>query len=453
MGSEPPPPSAAPAARPPSTPATAAKGTTTRAKRSNTISAADGTTTTPATATTATAATISSLGEDLFLEIFLRLPNLPDVVRAALTCRSWLGAVRSSPSFRRLFRALHPAPPIGLFLDINGAATPSFAPLRRSDPDVTAALRRGDFFLTSLPVNDDAYTSWGVTDCRDGYVLLWNKMVKPPVVAAVNPMTWAVDIIPVPCDVWAGRSGRRRNFAFLGFHLLSTDEKPSSFRVVCVCADKQRVRVAVFSPETRDWVVHPWVYIGGDNSLKSSTGTLVGGCVYWPFHGKGRMIRVNATTMDFSIVDLPLQMKVDGSNFRAGETKDGRLCIVYASDDFLLHVWTRSVNADGIEIWVLQNIISLSVKIDRIIGKRALGLQARLTVVQVRCGYVYLSMTCMTPVGTLHCRFFSLSLETTDLELLVEGCFDDRPCPYIMAWPSCLVGDDGSTGHEVEGSH
>uniref|UniRef100_A0A453JCY0 F-box associated domain-containing protein n=2 Tax=Aegilops tauschii subsp. strangulata TaxID=200361 RepID=A0A453JCY0_AEGTS len=133
--------------------------------------------------------------------------------------------------------------------------------------------------------------------------------------------------------------------------------------------------------------------------------------------------------------------------------KDGRLCIVYASDDFLLHVWTRSVNADGIEIWVLQNIISLSVKIDRIIGKRALGLQARLTVVQVRCGYVYLSMTCMTPVGTLHCRFFSLSLETTDLELLVEGCFDDRPCPYIMAWPSCLVGDDGSTGHEVEGSH
>ncbi|KAF7051624.1 hypothetical protein CFC21_059846 [Triticum aestivum] len=451
MGSEPPPP-AAPAARPPSTPATAA---TTRAKRHNTISAAaDGTTTTPATATTtATATTISSLGQDLFLEIFLRLPNLPDVVRAALTCRSWLGAVRSSPSFRRLFRALHPAPPIGLFLDIHGAATPSFASLRRSDPDVAAALRGGDFFLTFLLVNDDAYTSWGIMDCRDGYVLLWNKLLKPPIVAAVNPMSWAVDIIPVPRDVWAGRSGRRRNFAFLGFHLLSTAEKPSSFRVVRVCADKQRVRVAFFSPETRDWVIHPWVYIGGDNNLKSSTGTLVGGSVYRPFHGEGCMIRINETTMDFSIVDLPLQIKVGGSNFRAGETKDDRLCIVYASDDFLLHVWIRSVNADGIEIWVLQNIISLSVKIDRIIGERALGLQARLTVVQVRSGYVYLSMTCMTPVGTLHCWFFSLSPETTDLELLVVGCFDDRPCPYIMAWPSCLVGDDGSIEHEVEGSH
>ncbi|EMS50740.1 hypothetical protein TRIUR3_06145 [Triticum urartu] len=269
------------------------------------------TTTTHATAVDGTIITISSLGQDQLLEIFLRLPNLPALVRAALTCRPWLGAVRSSQSFRRLFRALHPAPLlIGLFIDIDGAAVPSFVPLRRSNPDVIAAVRRGDFLLTSLPVNEDEDTSWCITDCRHGYVLLWNKIVwKNPTVAAVNPMTWAVDVIPVPRDVWAGRSGRRRNFAFLGFHLPSADEKPSSFRVVCVCADKQRVRVAVFSPETRDWAVPPWVHVGGDNSLKSSAGTLVGGSVYWPFHGEGRMIKINTATMDISFVDLPSQIK------------------------------------------------------------------------------------------------------------------------------------------------
>ncbi|KAM3262884.1 hypothetical protein ACQJBY_053178 [Aegilops geniculata] len=260
------------------------------------ITAADGT----------TATTISSLGQDQLLDIFLRLPNLPALVRAALTCRPWLGAVRSSRSFRRLFRALHPAPLIGLFIDIDGAAAPSFVPLRRSNPDVIAAVRRGDFLLTSLPVNDEEDTSWCITDCRRSYVLLWNKIVwKNPTVAAVNPMTWAVDIIPVHRDVWAGRSGRRRHFAFLGFHLLSCEENPRSFRVVCVCADKQRVRLAVFSPETRDWAVHPWVHVGGDNSLKSSAGTLVDGSVYWPFHGEGRMIRINTATMDISFVDLP----------------------------------------------------------------------------------------------------------------------------------------------------
>ncbi|VAH82620.1 unnamed protein product [Triticum turgidum subsp. durum] len=86
----------APAAKPPLIPSTAT--TTTLA------TAADGTT------------TISSLGQDQLLEIFLRLPSLPALVRAMLTCRSWLGVVRS---FRNLFRALHPAPLIRIFLDVD----------------------------------------------------------------------------------------------------------------------------------------------------------------------------------------------------------------------------------------------------------------------------------------------------------------------------------------------
>ncbi|KAF7051647.1 hypothetical protein CFC21_059869 [Triticum aestivum] len=402
----PPPPSgAAPAAKPPSIPSTTLATTAL-------ATAADGTTT-----------TISSLGQDQLLDIFLRLPNLPALVRAALTCRPWLGAVRSSPSFRRLFRAIHPAPLLGIFLKVDDDTAPSFAPLRRSDPVVTAALRRGDFFLTSLPLDD----AWTVTDCRDGYILLWNTLWA---VAVVNPMTWAVDVISFPDDV---ADGSLRDFGFLGFHLLTSEENPRSFRVVCLCADVSRVRAAVFSSETSVWAVHP---CGWRSAVKAAS---------------RRIIRINTATMDVSSLDLPSHTIIDywQDDFMVGDTNDGQLCIVHASDDFRLHVWIRSVGGDGIGIWVQQNIVSFSAEIERVTR----GLEGQVRVVQVRSGCVYLSMTRITNAGTQRTWFFYLSLETMEIELLIHGTFYDCAFPYRMAWPPCLIGDDGSsTGYEVEAS-
>ncbi|XP_048554940.1 uncharacterized protein LOC125535915 [Triticum urartu] len=111
----------APVAKPPSIPSTAT--TTTLA------TAADGTT------------TISSLGQDQLLEIFLLLPSLPALVRATLTCRLWLGAVCS---FRNLFRALHPAPLIGIFLDVDKGNVRLFAPFSHSDPGVNKDITLAD---------------------------------------------------------------------------------------------------------------------------------------------------------------------------------------------------------------------------------------------------------------------------------------------------------------------
>ncbi|XP_037482954.1 uncharacterized protein LOC119361893 [Triticum dicoccoides] len=427
MSSElPPPAAAAPATKPPSIPSTATTTTTTLA------TAGDGTT------------TISSLGQDQLLEIFLRLPNLPALVRAALTCRSWLGAVRSSRPFRRLFRALHPAPPLGIFLEVDDSTAPSFAPLRRSDPDVIAALRRGDFFLTSLPLGDVAPRGWTVTDCRHGYILLWNTFRA---LAAVNPMTWEVDTIPVPDDVVDGGTSE---FAFLSFLLLSSEENPRSFGVVCVCADVSRVRAAVFSSGTRDWVIHPWAEIGREYGLMYGANTLVDGSVYCPFYEGRSVIKINTATMDFSSLDLPSRVIDYGqADFIVGDTKDGELCMLYASDDFYLHAWIRGVDGDGIGIWVPQLILSLSAEIDRTSGES----EGKLRVVQARSGCVYLYLTCITPAGTQRSWLFYHSLGTTEIELLINGTFDDYAYPYIMAWPPCLIGDDGATGHEVEGSH
>ncbi|CAM0958327.1 unnamed protein product [Alopecurus aequalis] len=423
------------------TTSTAADGTTT-------ISTATNGTTTTTTTTTSNATTtdtpISCLGEDGLREIFLRLPDLPALARAALTCRSWLGAVRSSPAFRRLFRDLHPPPLIGLFLELSGDTNPFFVPLRLPDSDVTPALRCGDFFLTSLP---QSVSGWIITDCRDGYILLWNKLDASNLsLATLNPMTWAVDILPLPRGIAAGS---RLNFGLLGCHLQSSDENPWSFRVICVCADHHRVRAAIFSLETSGWVIQPWVDIGGDNSLKFNAGSLVDGSIYWPYHWEGRMIRINTSTLDVTAVDLPGQLEVDGYNFKAGETKVGQLCIVYQSGLFL-HVWVRVVDSDGTEVWLLQSVVSFDAEIDRITQ----GMRGSIRIVKVRSGYVYLSMTCMTPAGRLHSSFFSLSLESSELELLIEGQFGDKLVyPYIMAWPPSLVADDGSIGDDAEDSH
>ncbi|KAM0862613.1 hypothetical protein ACQ4PT_045133 [Festuca glaucescens] len=384
---------------------TAANGTTTTTTTTTiTTVSANGTTTTTTTTTvsttttttsnaitapapaTSTATTISSLSGDELCEIFLRLPDLPALVRAALTCRSWLGAVRSSPAFRRVFRALHPAPLIGLFLELSGDTNPFFIPLRLSASNATAALRHGNFFLTSLP---QSISGWTVTDCRDGYILLWNEMDDNHLsLATLNPMTWAVDILPLPRGMTAGS---HRDFGLIGFHLQSSDENPWLFRVICVCADQHRVRAAIFSSETWDWVIQPWVDIGGDNSLKFNAGSLVDGSIYWPYHGEGRMIRINTNTLDITTIDLPGQVEVHGFNFKAGETKVDQLCIVYQFGLFL-HVWIRSLDSDGTEIWVPQNVVSLIAEIDRITQE----MHGSINIVQVRSGYVYLSMTCMT---------------------------------------------------------
>ncbi|GJM93982.1 hypothetical protein PR202_ga10589 [Eleusine coracana subsp. coracana] len=195
--------------------------------------------------------TINSLGEDLLLAIFLHLHSLATLTRAAFTCRAWRRAVASSPAFRRRFRELHRAPLLGLVAEPHRDALPCFAPAPRRDRDVLAAIRGGDFSLTTLLDPDDwagdAPLSWRIHDCKDGYLVLLNW--DTGLLATVNPLTLQfTEYIEMPFNRNTGSSKPGCPIS-LDVHLIFSDEEPMSFRLVWLFHKDSEVQVAVFTSE------------------------------------------------------------------------------------------------------------------------------------------------------------------------------------------------------------
>jgi hypothetical protein len=382
--------------------------------------------------------TIDSLGEDILLEIFLHLPSLATLVRAALTCRSWRRAVSSSPAFRRRFRELHRAPLLGLVAEPQRDALPAFAPAQPEDRDVLAAIRGGDFALTEL-LDPQGYAAdvplhWHIQDCRDGYVLLanWNAGL----LAAVNPLArYSTEYIDMPVSFSFDKERTDVPVA-ADWHLLSSDEDPMSFQLVWLLYCKSKVQAVVFSSDTGDWFFHPWVDIK-ERALSNDadrhwlqSGMRSNDTLYWAFTNLEHMLKLDTATMEFSVSVLPPYLKgQQGWRFVVGETKDGALCIVFCMLWGIFVLMNRT-DDDGVERWVLCSVNS---EADANPPPDNIDTLQAISIVD---GFVYLVTSEMV---------LALCLETMKLEKLFPRSF--RAChfhPYIMAWPASLVGNYGS---------
>lgn len=375
-------------------------------------------------------ATIMALGDDVLREIFLRLPSLATLVRAALTCRAFLRAVRSFPAFRRRFRELHPPPLLGLFLDTYGAAIPVFAPLRgSSDPDIAAAIRGADFFLTRLPDGEGAASDWAIRDCRDGYVVLISFNSNQ--MAVYNPLTRALDLLPQP-------PGEICEDMYVEFHILSSQEDPRLFRVVCVSHERWGAQAAVLSSDTRQWQIFPWVGTQcGNEDYSTHDGTLVSESIYWTNLNRASVRELNTTTLQFSQFELPLHMDGQG-DFMPGETKDGRLCIVCAVQ-LTLVVWFWRADADGVDRWMQDMTFPLLQAIDEIsLRSVVVAYHDALKIVAIVDGFVYMC-TYSEMDHSLPGWFLSLCLETAELNKICPILQGNASYPYIMPWPPSLL--------------
>jgi hypothetical protein len=369
--------------------------------------------------------TISALSDDLLHEIFLRLPSLPTLARAAFACGTFLDAVRSCPAFRRHFRALHSPPLLGLFINIYETATPAFSPLRRrSDPDLAAAVRGADFFLTRLPVDDmDAVPNWSVEDCREGCVLLVNWTTNQ--MAAYNPLTGSLDLFPAPPEEVC-------EDVYTDCHILSYEEDRRYFRILSIIHEEWGACALVFSSDTRKWQVFPWYE---DDKDWPQFGTLVNGFIYSTLAGRDHARVLDTTTMEFSQIDLPSLIQ-GRESFRVGETKDGKLCLVCVGVLNLI-VWVWRADEFGVNRWMLDKTFLLKTIAEASQG--SLEEHDAFKVVAIVDGCVYLS-TFDAATHASPCLFLSFCMETSEVNTLCPSLFHPNVSrPYIMAWPSSLV--------------
>ncbi|CAO2170558.1 unnamed protein product [Urochloa humidicola] len=391
---------------------------------------------------------ISSLGDDLLLEIFLRLPSLATLVRAACTCPAWRRLVASSPDFRRRFLAHHPSPLLGFFFQAYDPeptpdipAFPAFVPYRTRDRDLAAAIRGGDFFLTSLQGRPDEPPCWEIMDGSRGYLLLVNSDAK--LIAVFNPVTRHTERIfdIISLDSYGMYPG------FAGALLWEEDDSMSFSVVLITSQEEKRVQLIVFTSDTGSWSVTPWVDFparpdgnGVHNSLPIETSMQANGFLYWVYEDHRYMVSLGIATMEFSVTELP--QCLSHTSFDVCHTKDGKTYIVYA-DRFSIGVCLMHTGDDnGVDRCVLDRVVPMDNELQRVLPAVQFGDNRELIVLEVRNGYVYLATSDMHHDPQTPCWFMTLCLETMKLEVLFRRTFDNFVHPYIMAWPPSLLGND-----------
>ncbi|KAF8697359.1 hypothetical protein HU200_035952 [Digitaria exilis] len=311
---------------------------------------------------------------------------------------------------------------------------PSFMPIRRrSDPDLAAAVRGLDVFLTRLPSEDDVFPGWQILECSGGCLLLHNWINKQ--YANYNPLTRALDLVPMrPDKITHGHRGKL--IPLDCFLLPSDDEAPDS--------DKSRVRAAVFSSATRKWQILPWSEPAPRQPASGKYwllgGTHVNRFLCWPHSWHAYIVILDTATLQFSFIDLPDVLKDQSHIYRMGDTKDGKLCIV-AAIDFTLCIWIRTADTDGVDRWMLESMIQLEGEVLQA-TEGSKDEHEQLKVFAILDSIVYMTTFETFKDPAVACWYLSFCLETRKLEKLFYSKTHGHMHPYIMMWPSSLVGNN-----------
>ncbi|XP_044970661.1 uncharacterized protein LOC123430894 [Hordeum vulgare subsp. vulgare] len=396
--------------------------------------------------------TISDLDDDLLREIFLRLPNFPSLASAALTCHTFLGAVRSSRAYRRRFRALHAPPLLPRFLahiigplpalQLPSAGFTGFTPLQLQD--------------------DDASSDWRV-DFSDPSVAYGGSVGinhRSTIHAArYNPETKALFLRPKEHHGMPDGTS-------LGFHTFSSqeeeDQRPS--RVVCIREDYSwdRLRIAVFSSDTMEWQILPEVATLLPKGFTRTACTVLDGFICWQcesmtgVHATEYVFVLNTDTFHFSRMDLPPPLRKARTKFMVGQTSDGKLCIV-DEKECTFSIWILTDGDDGVQRFVLHNMFPLHSSF-REITNCSVKDTISVRLMTVSNGFVYFALrTWRKYVDQLKSPewFFSLSLETAELKQHLKNKRPFLPVHPYSAWPPSMehISEDSKTkvtGNSVE---
>lgn len=290
------------------------------------------------------------LSDDLLVEIFLRLPTVADVGRAATACASFRRIVADRTFLRRL-RSVHPAPLLGLLLF--SSVRPAEPP-HSSAPYARALRRVADLSLSFVPFAG----RWIPVDARDGRVLFQREAMGGDF-AVCDPLSRRYRFLPhMP-----GRPAAQRRGGMEPFLVPSSDEEvETSFRVACVVEGKPGQLVAfVFSSATGQWgslTVDASVQL----CRKFSCSSYSCGCFYWMMNGTNNFLVLDTRSMEFSSIDGP--SGYNQQDFVIVEAAEGRIGIVtlhnsiISAASYLIYT-VREIDEEGNIMWRVKRRVRL----------------------------------------------------------------------------------------------
>ncbi|XP_037454923.1 uncharacterized protein LOC119325281 isoform X2 [Triticum dicoccoides] len=319
--------------------------------------------------------------DELAVEIFLRIPNPADLLRASAACVSFRGLI-ADRAFLRRYRKIH-APPLLGFLEYDHKVFHPAAPPHTSAPAASAAALAADFSFSFLPAPT---SDWRVQDVRDGRVLLDRApqhdidnrySVVFPELVVCDPLHRRYLLLPpVPAHLaatvedplWIKRHRYCETFLAPPADGGEAPEE-TSFRVVWMAQCETKLVAFVFSSSTEQWRAIPsqsWsdLFAG----LLSLTGlTLFSwhqyayGCFYWVTDWRERLLVLDTRRMEFSISESPIEARgLEGvaiAIVEAGEGMPGMF--IRAKDPAYVNYTIRRNNCGSSSQWQLEKTISL----------------------------------------------------------------------------------------------
>uniref|UniRef100_A0A0A8ZH94 F-box domain-containing protein n=1 Tax=Arundo donax TaxID=35708 RepID=A0A0A8ZH94_ARUDO len=315
----------------------------------------------------------ATLTEDLLAEIFLRLPEPADLVRASAACVSY-SRIIADRAFLRRFRALHPAPLLGF---LEGKRFQPALPPHASAPAARAVSLAADFSFSFLPSRG----RWLVRDVRDGRVLLDRapEGERRPVfseIAVCDPLhRRCVLFPPIPDDLAASVEHPLRMGSghwcepFLAPRGADNGEDETSFGVVWMTQCKSKLLAFAFSSSTRQWravASLAWSDLMS-GAVPSRSPALVGRqyahrCFYWVMYWQDKLLVLDTRRMEFSTSDLP--PGCDKGQIAIVEAGEGRVGMFTLRDHIAdgavsLHYSVRRHDGDCSNPWQMEKIIPL----------------------------------------------------------------------------------------------
>ncbi|CAL4924308.1 unnamed protein product [Urochloa decumbens] len=289
--------------------------------------------------------------DDVFQEVFLRLPPEPTfLLTASLVCKRWRRVIRSS-AFLHRFRAFHRTPPVlGFFQNLWTLGCP---PGRRIRFVPTA----GPAARISPP---PGFQGW-VLDCCHGRVLLYSYSDEELLVW--DPMTGDTQCVSAPPDVvgedvtatlvCAAKQGD------------CTDCHSSPFQIIflaCKEEDQYWVSACIYSSEIDAW--GSWAAIPTPSLVSLDSSTLVGNSVYWKIdfaeEDSNHILEFElGQSQRLCLIELPEGVREKYmSDIHIMPAEDGGIGfsgVNYSS----IHLWSRRIGSEGVAGWVLLRIIDM----------------------------------------------------------------------------------------------